>query len=225
MRNRRRVIAVVVLVCALSLATFLLRHYWYQPTYSFVYTDNARIDGAMARMVSENQGQVVRLPYDIGDEVEKLQPVVTLKITPTVPVLLSGSQSLKYIYKNVLAPISGIIANRWIDLGDTVSPGQSLLTIVDPNEIWVIANIDENDICRVQPGQRVDIHVDATNDNLQGRVEYIVPSTTSIVQRMAQSSLVVAANTQDVPVKIVFEQKSNYYLYPGLSVEVTIYTK
>jgi multidrug resistance efflux pump len=218
MRSRRRIIALVVLVCALVLSFFLLQRYWYQPTYSFVYTDNARIDGAGVDVVAENQGQVVRLPYDTGDKVEKLHSVATLKIA--VPV----SANVRYIHQNILAPLSGIIASRWVNLGDTVSPGQRLLTIIDPNDIWVIANIDENKINRIKPGQIVDIHVDATDETLPGSVEYIVPLTTSMVQQPVGSSVVVAANAQDVPVKIILEQKGNYPLYPGLSAEVTIYT-
>lgn len=223
MLSRRRIITLVAFVCILVLAFFLLQHYWYQPTYSFVYTDNARIDGTAVNVVAQNGGQVVQLPYDTGDKVEKLHSVATLKIT--LVATMPSSDSPQYVQQNITAPISGIVASRWVNLGDTVSPGQRLLTIIDPDDIWVIANIDENEIHRVKPGQRVDIHVDATNETLPGSVEYIIPLTTSMAQRPAGSSVVVAANTQDVPVKITFEQKGNYHLYPGLSTEVTIYTK
>jgi multidrug resistance efflux pump len=237
MRSRRRIIALVVLAVVLFLSVFLLQHYWYQPTYSFVYTDNARVDGTAVDVVAENGGQVMQLPYDTGDKVEKLHPVAQLKISLAASTSASGAASIlsspeattevnpRYMRQNILAPLSGIIAGRWVNLGDRVLPGQRLLTIIDPDDIWVIANIDENEIQRVKPGQRVDIHVDATDETLPGSVEYIMPLTTSVVQQPAESSVVVAANTQDVPVKIIFEQKGNYLLYPGLSTEVTIYTK
>ena len=199
MHNRRRVIAIAVPVIALVLISFLLLHYWYQPTYSFVFTDNARIDGAVVKVVAENHGQVVELPYDTGDVVEKLQPVATLKILAATGQQ-SDSRNQRYLYQNILTPISGTVVSRSIKLGDTVLAGQTLLTVADLNGLWVIANVDENDVSRIKPGQRVDIHVDATNDTLQGLVEYVIPSTTSIVQRPTGTSLVVAANTQDVPV-------------------------
>jgi multidrug resistance efflux pump len=237
MSNRRRIIALVTLAVVLLLSFFLLGHYWYQPTYSYVYTDNARIDGTMVDVVAKNGGQVMQLPYDTGDRVEKSYPVATLKITLATSAPSSGAASILsspegtteenpyYMRQNILAPLSGIVAGRWVNLGDTVLPGQRLLTIIDPDDIWVIANIDENEIQRVKPGQRVDIHVDATNETLPGSVEYVMPLTTSVVQQPPESSIVVAANTQDVPVKILFQQKGNYLLYPGLSTEVTIYTK
>lgn len=224
MRVIRLFIALIILAAALVVSYFLLLRYWYRPTYVFVYTDNARIDGALVKVIAENRGQVVQLPYDTGDYVYKDQIIVTLRGTTAIGVP-SDIGSQKYYYQYVLAPVSGIIVSRGVNPGDLASPGQSLLTIADLNDLWVIANIDENDIYRIKPGQRVDIHVDATDEILQGKVAYIVPSTTSIVQQGNTPSLIVAANTQDIPVKISFNQKDQGRLYPGLSTEVTIYTK
>ncbi len=222
MRKRRRIIAFAALVVVLLLGFFLLEHYWYEPTYRYVYTDNARIDGTAVDVVTDYGGEVKELPYDTGDQVEKLQPVAQLRIALAASTPSSGAASLfsspppseesLYMRKNILAPISGIVAGRWVSVGDRVAPGQRLLTIIDPNDIYVIANIDENDIQRVKPEQKVDVHVDATNETLAGTVDYIMPLTTSVVQQPAESSVVVAANTQDVPVKIFLEQNSNYLL-------------
>lgn len=222
MHKRRPIAALFFLAAALIVAYFLLLHYWYRPTYIFVYTDNARIDGALVEVVAETRGQVVQLPYDTGSRVAKDQLIATLK--GAVALSPSEGDLQKEFFDYVLAPVSGNIVSRNVIPGDAVSPGQLLLTIADLNNLWVIANIDENDIRRVQPGQRVDIHIDATDEILEGRVEHIVPSTTSIIQRGAAPSLVVGAGTQDVPVKINFKPKGDYSLYPGLSVEVTIYT-
>lgn len=220
----RRFIALAVLAAALVIAYFLLIHYWYQPTYIFVYTDNARIDGTLVNVTAESRSQVVDIPFDTGDYVDRDQTIVSLRGSAAAGPS-SDISGQKYFYQYITAPVSGIIVSRWVNKGNTVSPGQQMLTIADLNDLWVIANIDETEIIRVKPGQRVDIHVDATDEILQGRVEYIVPSTTSIAQRGSGPSVVVAANSQDVPVKISFEQKNRYRLYPGLSAEVTIYTK
>ncbi len=224
MHTRRRIIAAIFLTAALTVSYFLLLHFWYQPTYVFVYTDNSRIDGTLVKVVAENRGQVVQLPYDTDDFVQKDRVIATLRGTTAVGVP-SDIGSQKFFYQYVLAPVSGMVVSRAVNPGDTVAAGQPLLTIANLDDIWVIANIDENEIRRVKPGQRVDIHVDATDEILQGKVEFIVPSTTSIVQQGGSQPLVVAANTQDVPVRISFEQKDRGRLYPGLSTEVTIYTR
>lgn len=224
MRYRRLFIALAVLAAALVASYFLLIHYWYQPTYIFVYTDNARIDGTLVSVTAESRSQVVDLPYDTGDYVVRDQTIVILRGAMSAGTS-SDTGGQIYFYQYILAPVSGIVVSRGVNQGNMVSPGQQLLTMADLNDLWIIANVDENEIIRVKPGQRVDIHVDATDEILHGRVEYIVPLTTSIVQRGSVPSVVVAANSQDVPVKISFEQKNRYRLYPGLSAEVTIYTK
>ncbi len=226
MAKSRRLIAAVVLVVALLGVSVLLFRFWYQPTYAFVFTDNARIEGTRVKVLAENRGQVVRLPYDTGDDVDKLQLVATIKVNASGGASLSSDiRGLKYIYQSALAPLSGTIVSRDVDVGDTVSPGQPLVTIADLDDLWVIANVDENVVRRVQPGQPVDIHVDATGENLAGIVEFIIPSTTSLVQQPNGSALVVAANTQDVPVRISLAKQTGPRLYPGLSVEVTIHTR
>lgn len=224
MRIRRRLTALVFLAAAFAGSYFLLLNYWYQPTYDFVYTDNARIDSSLVRVMVDNRGQVINLPYDTGAIVKKDQIIATLRGVTAVGVPSDvGSQT--YFYQYIQAPVSGVVVSRGVNQGDIASPGQTLLTIADLSNLWVIANIDENDVNRVKPGQRVDIHVDATDEILQGKVETIVPLTTSIATLGGNPSLIVAANTQEVPVKISFEQKEPGRLYSGLSVEVTIYTR
>ncbi|MBI4287234.1 MAG: efflux RND transporter periplasmic adaptor subunit [Chloroflexi bacterium] len=225
MAKSRRFIAGVVLGVVLSFVSFLLIRYWYQPTYSFVFTDNARIEGTRVKVFAENRGQVMRLPYDTGDDVERLQPVATIRVSTGGSNSPSDSRGLKYIYQSILAPVSGTVVSKDVAVGDMVSPGQSLVTMANLDDLWVIANVDENVVRRVRPGQQVDIHVDATGETLAGAVQFVVPGTTSIVQQPAGSSLVVAANTQDVPVRISFQHQGDFRLYPGLSVEVTIHTK
>lgn len=224
MPKRRVAIALAVLIVAIAGFILLLNRFWYQPTYSFVFTDNARIEGPRVKVVADHRGQVERLLVDNGDEVQRRQPVAILKIISGAGAP-SDLSAPRYIYHNVLAPSAGMVVSRDVHVGNTVTPGQPLLTIADLNDIWVMANIDENVVARVRPGQEVDVHVDATGGVLKGRVEYVVPSTASVVQRLVESSLVVAANTQDVPVKVSLESKGDYQLYPGLSVEVTIYTR
>ena len=43
----------------------------------------------------------------------------------------------------ILAPISGVIAKRWVLAGDVVSPGQAIFTLFDNRHMWVTANYEE----------------------------------------------------------------------------------
>ena len=102
--------------------------------------------------------------------------------------------------------------------------GQPIVTLMDPKQTWITANIDERDVGRVRPGQFVEVHIDSLGQTLGGRVEAVFPVTA------ATFSLLPSRNTsgnfnkvsQLVPVKILLDE--NYvHLIPGSSVEVKIY--
>lgn len=127
----------------------------------------------------------------------------------------------------IFAPVSGLIAKKWISKGDVVQPGQTIFTIYDPQDIWVEANFEETKIQNIRPNDAVDIAVDAFEDHVyKGHVEFIGAAAAS------QFSLIPPNNasgnftkvTQRVPVNIVFDKKEEVLtaLLPGMSVEVKI---
>ena len=74
-------------------------------------------------------------------------------------------------YTNVIAPASGIIGKRSVEMGSTVQPGQQLFTIAQIADIWVTANFKETQLQRMRPGQKAKIHVDAFDQDFNGYVE------------------------------------------------------
>jgi len=78
----------------------------------------------------------------------------------------------------ILAPIDGIVTQRSVDVGQTVAASMSAPTLfviaADLTEMQVNANIDEADVGRIRPGQRVSFRVDAyPTDDFQGVVTQI----------------------------------------------------
>jgi len=135
---------------------------------------------------------------------------------------------LQLSYCNVLAPVAGKVSKKTVEAGQRLEPGQALMAVV-PEDIWVLANLKETQLDRVQVGQRVDIHIDA----LPGKTFY--GSVDSIQEGSgATFSLLPPDNAtgnftkivQRVPVKIVFDPDSTRdfldKIVPGLSVEPTI---
>jgi membrane fusion protein (multidrug efflux system) len=110
-----------------------------------------------------------------------------------------------------------------------VQPGQTLMTIVPANHIYVTANFKETQIGNMHAGQDVDVNVDAYNGvKFLGRVQTISPASEN------KFSLVPAQNatgnfvkvTQRVPVRIVFvDPDPKYPLRPGMSVEASVKVK
>jgi membrane fusion protein (multidrug efflux system) len=131
-------------------------------------------------------------------------------------------------YNHIVAPVSGRIGKRSIEVGMRVQPGQQLTAIVQ-DDVWVTANFKETQLAHLRPGQEVDVSIDALPDHkLAGRVDSFAPASG------AQFALLPADNAtgnftkivQRVPVKIVFRPEDIKALagrlVPGMSVEAEI---
>ena len=107
--------------------------------------------------------------------------------------------------------------------GASVAAGQAIVSLVDPTQLWVNANIEETNVARLKPGQTVTVHVDALNADIPGKVEAVTPATANTF------SLLPTSNTsgnftkviQLVPVRIAVNL-GNQPLLLGANVEVKI---
>jgi membrane fusion protein (multidrug efflux system) len=127
-------------------------------------------------------------------------------------------------YTNIVAPVSGTIGHKTVEVGQQIDRGQALMSIVS-DEKWVTANFKETQLGKMRVGQTVDIKVDAfPQKNFRGHVDSLSPASG------AQFALLPADNAsgnytkvvQRVAVKIVFEPESirgfESLLTPGMSV-------
>lgn len=78
---------------------------------------------------------------------------------------------------SVAAPFAGIVAKRWVDLGEFVQPGKPLFELVALDPLEAIFNLTELDTERVRVGQLVSISVGAFPDRrFEGRVTFVAPT-------------------------------------------------
>jgi len=133
---------------------------------------------------------------------------------------------LNLSYTKIYAADDGTVANKNVEEGNFVQPGQVLFSAV-PNTLYVTANYKETDLTNVRPGQPANIRVDAFPDlRLKGHVDSIQRGTG------AQFALLPPENAtgnfvkivQRVPVKIVFDDPGEalHWVSPGMSVETKI---
>jgi membrane fusion protein (multidrug efflux system) len=131
----------------------------------------------------------------------------------------------------IAAPMTGVVAKRWLLEGDIAQPGQAIYSVYDLQHIWVTANYEETKLGTIAFGDSVDISVDSYPDvKFHGTVIQKGTFTAS------QFSLIPANNasgnftkiTQRVPIKISIEQQAVSSQQPrldllmGMSVEVKI---
>ena len=82
-------------------------------------------------------------------------------------------------YTTLTANADGVISEVAAEVGQVVSAGQTVLKLVQTNELEVVVDIPENKISAVQIGQRVSINFWATDDVVSGFVREIAPMADS----------------------------------------------
>ena len=79
-------------------------------------------------------------------------------------------------FATVRAPITGIVVDKQVQVGDIVQPGQPICTLYDPTRLQLVATVREELAGRLQVGQAVDVTLDALGKECQGTVSEIVPT-------------------------------------------------
>jgi membrane fusion protein (multidrug efflux system) len=129
-------------------------------------------------------------------------------------------------YTKILAPVSGIVGKKSINVGDRVQPGQQLVAITQADRLWVTANFRETQLRTIRTGQSVTMHVDAFDAELNGTIESIGGATGSRYSLLPPENATgnYVKVVQRIPVRIAITpgQSGLDALRPGLSVEPSV---
>jgi len=129
-------------------------------------------------------------------------------------------------YATVVSPFDGVVVRRWQDPGAIVSAGRPVLTLLDPRELYIAANIKEQYLNKISPGSKVDISIDAYPDlKMTGRVDKIMRATNSqfsLIPSEGASGTYIKVS-QRIPIRISIDHLPELPLGPGLSVVVDIH--
>jgi membrane fusion protein, multidrug efflux system len=136
---------------------------------------------------------------------------------------------LQLSYAYITAPVSGTVARRNAEVGALVQVGQTLMSIVPDENVWVTANLKETQLTHVRVGDRATFTVDAyPGREFEGRVESLSPATGARFALLPPDNATgnFTKVVQRVPVRIAVDQPSGapVPLRPGMSVDVTIET-
>lgn len=78
-------------------------------------------------------------------------------------------------YATIEAPYAGIVVDKQVQQGDTVVPGQTLLTLYDPNQMQLVANVRESFASRLKVGQQVSAKLESLDYECEATVREVVP--------------------------------------------------
>ncbi|HEY8749059.1 MAG TPA: HlyD family secretion protein [Tepidisphaeraceae bacterium] len=130
-----------------------------------------------------------------------------------------NAANLQLSYTSIKAPISGHVTNKSIQPGDYVQVGQALLALV-PHDVYVIANFKETQLGHIQPGQEVDITLDAyPGRTFHGKVDSIQRGSGAAFSLLPPENATgnYVKVVQRVPVKITFQVPDDVAVGPGMS--------
>jgi membrane fusion protein, multidrug efflux system len=135
---------------------------------------------------------------------------------------------LNLSYTRIVAPLDGMVGEKTVQVGNYVSSGAVMLTVVPLDQMYIQANYRELDLRHVRSGQHVTIHVDAYDIDLDGIVDSVPPASGAVFSPIPPNNATgnFTKIVQRLPVKIVVSptQKLAKLLRVGFSVETTIHT-
>lgn len=82
------------------------------------------------------------------------------------------------------APINGMIARRPVNIGDVVSVGAELFTIIDPSSMRLEASVPSDDLSHLRIGAMVDFTVRGYDQRFQGRIAMISPQADPVTRQV-----------------------------------------
>jgi membrane fusion protein (multidrug efflux system) len=128
-------------------------------------------------------------------------------------------------YTRVVAPFDAVVVRRFRNPGDHAPVGSPILSVYDPELVYITAYLEEERLEGVSPGNSVRIWLDAISGSLTGRVVWIDRATGAnfaLVPRDVSSGEFTKV-TQRVPVRIAVDRDRHWSeLRPGLSATVSI---
>jgi membrane fusion protein (multidrug efflux system) len=135
---------------------------------------------------------------------------------------------LNLSYTRLVAPISGTVAQKTVQVGNQVAPGAPIVMLVPLHAAFVVANYRELELRHMRPGQAANIHIDAYDIDLAGYVESLPPASGATFSPIPPNNATgnFTKIVQRLPVKIAVRpnQPLARLLRAGLSVVVTVDT-
>ncbi len=121
---------------------------------------------------------------------------------------------------NITAAFNGVLNEVHVELGDYVSPGSTLATLVDQDWVTITTEVPQQHIAKIEKGQTVEA-VLLNGMLLRGKITYISstakPETrTFLIEAKAKNEANIKYFGQSARVKIYLDMRSAYLMSPSL---------
>jgi membrane fusion protein (multidrug efflux system) len=199
------------------------------------------VDGAKARLTSikgsaaQAQSRVVeakakaKISNDVDTQIKLAQARANAAHAQVETAKAARDlAALDLSYTKILAPSDGVVSKKSINVGQMLSPGQTIVQIV-PDKLWVTGNFKETQVARMRVGQPAKIEVDAfSGTDIEGEVESFSGATGAKFTLLPPDNATgnFTKVVQRLPVRVrIKEIPAGIALRPGMSVDLTVDTR
>jgi membrane fusion protein (multidrug efflux system) len=149
------------------------------------------------------------------------------------PDVMSAAAQLRQAYLNnarstLIAPVTGYVAKRSVQLGQRVQPGTALMAVIPLDQLWIDANFKETQLRDMRIGQPVDIEADLYGSDVKfsGTIDSLGAGTGSafalLPAQNATGNWIKIVQRVPVRIHINAEELARHPLRVGLSTQVDV---
>lgn len=199
--SRKRTIILSIVGASVIILMAAGLYVWHEGGY--IYTDKADIEAPLIELGPQNAGVLKRVYAKEGDLVRASQTVAWV-----------GDETIN-------AQVDGLVVDAKGDVGAPYQPGEAVITMIQPEELRVVARIDEDKGLKdIYAGQKVIFTVDAFgSQQFTGTVETVSPTQRAddVVFNISDKR-----ETKQYDVKISYDAELGTRFKNGMSARVWI---
>jgi len=185
----------------------------------------ASVNAAQSRVAQAQAGVETSLANRKQVDVRRAEVGTATSAVEVARANLAAAE-LQLSYTTIVAPVNGRVTRKNVEPGQTLSPGQGLMTLIPLDDVWVTANFKETQLAGVHSGQRAEIDVDMYGKTVEGHVDSIASATGTRLSLLPPENATgnFVKVVQRIPVKIRVDNAHGLVLRPGMNVGATIFS-
>jgi HlyD family secretion protein len=132
--------------------------------------EQARLD-AIKKQVEAQRAQVALIHANAEQIALRRSAVQTNEHMQAAAAAQEAKANVRLAYTEIKAPISGIVDVRAARVGEVVTSGQPVVTLINPDDLWIRADVEETYIDRIRIGDHMKVRL-PSGAELEGTVFY-----------------------------------------------------
>ena len=170
---------------------------------------------------------------DAKQRLKTTSALVDDTVVSSHPDVMAAAAQLRQAYLNnarstLIAPVTGYVAKRTVQLGQRVQPGEALMAVIPLDQLWIDANFKETQLRDMRIGQPVEIETDLYGSDVtySGTVDSLGAGTGSafalLPAQNATGNWIKIVQRVPVRIHVNAEELAKHPLRVGLSTVVDV---